>query len=211
MATAEIKNLREDGRMSAVMIWIIATSAYAAFWLWYVGFQKKVTPQEVTATMCLFEQDGSWTTNQQEHLRKFLLDDDGKDFVMVNLLHLKSPRKESLKKLNRYQKIFLGALLLKAGHPVMIARAASGNVENVACSHADDWSAAGMIRYRSRRDLMEILPATIGSEHHELKLGSLEKTFAFPAAPWFMFGGPKVVVALSIGLLASVMQIVTAL
>ena len=93
----------------------------------------------------------------------------------------------------------------------MIARAASGNVENVACDHADDWSAAGMIRYRSRRDLMNILPATIGSQHHGLKLESLEKTFAFPASPWFMFGGPRIVVALGIALLASVLHITTAL
>ena len=197
--------------MSAVMIWIIAVLAYVAFWFWYVGFQKKVTPQEVAATMCIFEHDDTWTTTQKEHLRNFLLADDGKDFVMVNLLHLKSPKKESLEKLNTYQRIFLGSLLRKAGHPVMIARAASGNVENVACDHADDWSAAGMIRYRSRRDLMNILPATIGSEHHGLKLESLEKTFAFPASPWFVFGGPRLVVALGIALLASVLHITTAL
>jgi hypothetical protein len=193
------------------MIWIIAVLAYVAFWFWYVGFQKKVTPQEVAATMSIFEHDDTWTATQKEHLRNFLLDDDGKDFVMVNLLHLKSPKKESLEKLNTYQKIFLGSLLRKAGHPIMIARAASGNVENVACDHADDWSAAGMIRYRSRRDLMNILPATIGSEHHGLKLESLEKTFAFPASPWFMFGGPRIVVALGIALLASVLHIMTAL
>ena len=196
--------------MSAVMIWIIAVLAYVAFWFWYVGFQKKVTPQEVAATMCIFEHDDTWTTTQKEHLRNFLLADDGKDFVMVNLLHLKSPKKESLEKLNTYQRIFLGSLLRKAGHPVMIARAASGNVENVACDHADDWSAAGMIRYRSRRDLMDILPATIGSEHHGLKLESLEKTFAFPASPWFVFGGPRIVVALGIALLASLMHITLA-
>ena len=197
--------------MSAVMIWIIAVLAYVAFWFWYVGFQKKVTPQEVAATMSIFEHDDTWTATQKEHLRNFLLDDDGKDFVMVNLLHLKSPKKESLEKLNTYQKIFLGSLLRKAGHPIMIARAASGNVENVACDHADDWSAAGMVRYRSRRDLMNILPATIGSKHHGLKLESLEKTFAFPASPWFVFGGPRIVVALGIALLASVLHITTAL
>ena len=197
--------------MSAVMIWTIAALAYAVFWFWYVGFQKKVTPQEVETTMRVFDHDDSWTSNQQKHLRRFLLDDDGKDFVMVNLLHLKSPKKESLEKLNKYQKVFLGSLLRKAGHPIMIARAASGNVENVACDHADDWSAVGMIRYRSRRDLMNILPATIGSKHHGLKLESLEKTFAFPAAPWFMFGGPRIVVALGIALLAALMHITTAL
>jgi hypothetical protein len=71
--------------------------------------------------MRIFDGEDSWTNRQQEHLRKFLLNDDGKDFVMVNLLRLKSPRKESREKLARYQKVFLGSLLRKAGHPVMIA------------------------------------------------------------------------------------------
>ena len=193
--------------MSAWIIWLTAALAYTLFWLWYVGFRKKVTPQEVDATMRLFEGSGRWSTSQQEHLRRFLLEDDGRDFVMVNLIHLKSPKRESRKKLAHYQKVFLGALLRKAGHPVMIATAASGNVENVACDHSDNWGAAGMIRYRSRRDLMEVLPATIGSEHHNLKLESLEKTFAFPASPWFMLGGPRIVVALAIALIAAFAQL----
>mgnify|MGYP003669912635 FL=1 len=193
--------------MSAWIIRLTAALAYTLFWLWYVGFRKKVTPQEVDATMRLFEGSGSWSTSQQEHLRRFLLEDDGRDFVMVNLIHLKSPKRESRKKLAHYQKVFLGALLRKAGHPVMIATAASGNVENVACDHSDNWGAAGMIRYRSRRDLMEVLPATIGSEHHNLKLESLEKTFAFPASPWFMLGGPRIVVALAIALIAAFAQL----
>ncbi|CAA0095712.1 Uncharacterised protein [Halioglobus japonicus] len=193
--------------MSAWIIWLTAALAYAIFWYWYVGFAKKITPEEAEATMRLFEREGSWSVVQQEHLRKFLLEDDGKDFVMVNLIHLKSPRRESREKLARYQKVFLGALLRKAGHPVMIATAASGNVENVDCEHCDGWGAAGMIRYRSRRDLMEILPSTIGSAHHNLKLESLEKTFAFPASPWFMLGGPRIVVALAIALMAAFAQL----
>jgi len=193
--------------MSAAIIWTAAALAYALFWLWYVGFQKKVTPDEVEATMRLFNDDEGWTIEQKEHLRKFLLADDGRDFVMVNLLHLRSPKREARKNLASYQKIFLGALLRRAGHPVMIANAASGNVEDVACNHFDNWGAAGMIRYRSRRDLMEILPATVGSEHHNLKLSSLEKTFAFPASPWFIAGGPRVVVALTVALVAALTQI----
>lgn len=193
--------------MTTYAIWAIAVTVYAIFWSWYVGFRKKITPREVEEIMQLFEFHQFGTQNQREHLRHFLANDNGKDFVMVNLLHLKAPRGESLKKLNTYQGIFLGALLRKAGHPVMVARAASGNVENVACDHTDNWSAAGMIRYRSRRDLMEILPATVGSAHHNLKLEALEKTFAFPASPWFMFGGPRVVVALSVALLAALAQL----
>jgi hypothetical protein len=193
--------------MTTSVIWAIAAMVYAIFWCWYVGFKRKITPREVDEIMQLFELHQFGTQSQREHLRHFLANDDGKDFVMVNLLHLKAPRAESRKKLDTYQKIFLGALLRRAGHPVMLAMAASGNVENVACEHADNWGLAGMIRYRSRRDLMEILPATVGSAHHNLKLEALEKTLAFPASPWFMFGGPRVVVALIVALLAALVQL----
>jgi hypothetical protein len=193
--------------MTIVFIWATAITTYGLFWAWYVGFKKKITPSEVEQTMQLLDKHGHGTDKQRASLRSFLSTDDGKDFVMVNLLHLKSPRKESQKKLASYQKIFLGALLHKAGHPVMIARAATGNIENVDCDHSDDWSAAGMIRYRSRRDFMDMLPATIGSEHHALKLAAMEKTFAFPASQWFMLGGPRIVVALGAFLVAALVQL----
>ncbi|MGI9285589.1 MAG: hypothetical protein ACR2P1_09380, partial [Pseudomonadales bacterium] len=64
--------------------------------------------------MRLFDGKNSSTAQQVEHLRHFLANDDGKDFVMVNLLHLAKPVGESRKKLGAYQKIFLGALLRKA-------------------------------------------------------------------------------------------------
>jgi hypothetical protein len=199
-------NERENA-MTTSAIWTIAVTAYALFWFWYVGFRRKVTPLEVEQAIRLLDTHNFGTTQQRAHLRRFLADDDGKDFVMVNLLHLKAPLGESRKKLEAYQKIFLGALLRKAGHPVMMARAASGNLENVACDHMDDWTAAGMVRYRSRRDFMEMLPSTVGSQHHGLKLDSLEKTFAFPASRWFMLGGPRIVVALGIALIALSLQL----
>jgi len=193
--------------MTPIAIWIMAILVYATFWCWYVGFRRKITAAEVEETMHIIDSAGNMTSKQRESISNFLSNDDGRDFVMVNLLELKKPLGESRKKLGTYQKVFLGALLRKAGHPVLIATASSGNVENVACEHADDWTAAGMIRYRSRRDLMEILPATVGSDHHGLKLAALEKTLAFPASPWFMLGGPRVVVALGVALIAALTQL----
>jgi len=192
--------------MSPTLIWLIALLTYALFYCWYIGFRSRVTPAEIERTMATLDA-GLVDETRKSHLRHFLANDDGKDFVMVNLLELAKPRKESSKNLNAYQKIFLGQLLRKAGHPILIARAASGNIENVACQEFDNWTAAGMVRYRSRRDLMEILPATIGSEHHELKLSALDKTFAFPASPWFVVGGPKLFVPLLIALIAAVTQL----
>jgi hypothetical protein len=192
--------------MAPTLIWLIALLTYALFYCWYIGFRSRVTPAEIERTMAILDA-GLVDETRKSHLRHFLANDDGKDFVMVNLLELAKPRKESSKNLNAYQKIFLGQLLRKAGHPILIARAASGNIENVACQEFDNWTAAGMVRYRSRRDLMEILPATIGSEHHELKLSALDKTFAFPASPWFVVGGPKLLVPLLIALIAAVTQL----
>ena len=192
--------------MSPTLIWLIALLTYALFYCWYIGFRSRVTPAEIERTMATLDA-GLVDETRKSHLRHFLANDDGKDFVMVNLLELAKPRKESSKNLNAYQKIFLGQLLRKAGHPILIARAASGNIENVACQEFDNWTAAGMVRYRSRRDLIEILPATIGSEHHELKLSALDKTFAFPASPWFVVGGPKLLVPLLIALIAAVTQL----
>lgn len=177
-------------------IWGSALAIYAIFWCWYVGFRRRITPAEVEATLRMVEDAGHATDKQRHALRRFLAEDDGRDFVMVNLLHLREPVQASRQKLDTYQKIFLGRLLRKAGHPVFFARAASGNIENVASDAADDWGAAAMVRYRSRRDLMEMLEDTVGSEHHSLKLDAMEKTFAFPASPWFIFGGPRLVVGL---------------
>ena len=188
--------------MTVTIIWGTALLLYCVFWLWYVGFNRKITAEEVQSTKQLLQQRSSYTDKQISDICQFFENDDGKDFVMVNLLELKKPVSESRKKLAQYQKIFLGNLLKRAGHPVFIATAASGNLEDIGCSE-DNWTAAGMVRYRSRRDLLEVLPDTVGSDHHGLKLDSLEKTFAYPGAPWTIMGGPKLLVPLTLALLAS--------
>ena len=181
---------------------------YLLFALWYIGITRKIESTEIETLVNLLEEHGT-TEKQINALRHFFETDDGKDFVMVNLLELKEPHAESSEKLDQYQKIFLGNLLKRAGHPIFIARAASGNIEDLGCRN-DNWSAAGMVRYRSRRDLLEVLPDTIGSEHHNLKLESLERTFAYPAARWTIVGGPKIMVPLVLALLAALAHIALA-
>ena len=192
--------------MAPPLIWAFAAIFYAIFWFWYIGIKRKITPEEVKSAVELLESRGDFADKQIAAIRRFFEQDDGKDFVMVNLLELKEPRGESRKKLTTYQKIFLGNLLKRAGHPIFIARAASGNIEDVGCS-ADNWTAAGMVRYRSRRDLLEVLPDTVGSEHHQLKLDALERTFAYPGAPWMIVGGPKLLVPMALALIAALVHL----
>ena len=192
--------------MNAFIIWTSAAAIYACFWFWYVGVVQKINSQEVESTLEKMRALGGASEQQLQALRRFFEEDDGKDFVMINLLELKKPRQESSKKLAVYQKVFLGNLLKRAGHPVFIARVATGKIENIGCDD-DNWTAAGMVRYRSRRDLMEVLPDTFGSEHHGLKLEALERTFAYPSTPWTLVGGPRIVVPLALALIASLLHL----
>ena len=193
--------------MSPIIIWTSAAILYACFWFWYVGLSRKIKPQEIESTLQQIQTQGDASDQQLQALRRFLEEDDGKDFVMINLLELKEPRRESGEKLSTYQKVFFGKLVKRAGHPVFIARVASGMIENIGCDD-DNWTAAGMVRYRSRRDFMEVIRATAGSEHHGLKLEALERTFAYPSTPWKIVGGPRIVVPLALALIAALLHLI---
>ena len=166
----------------ATVIWGAAALIYAFFWAWYVGLKGKLTETEVEQYMQRFEALGL-TADKLANLHQFLAKDDGREWFMINLLELKSPKRESAKLLQSYSKTFMAGMYKRAGHPFFVANAKAKNIENLHCEHADNWTATGIIRYRSRRDCAETLLDTFGSEHHGDKLASLEKTLAFPATP----------------------------
>ncbi|ARN75230.1 hypothetical protein BST96_14565 [Oceanicoccus sagamiensis] len=190
---------------------IIASSVflYALFWVWYVGFGRKASPELIArALQALDQHGGHWTSDtHRNHIRQLLENDDGKEFIMVNLLTFKRPRKQSYKLLNQYYQVFGKSLLKRAGHPIVVASSASGKIEFLGVPVDEEWDMAGLMRYRSRSDFAEIVIATAGSEHHDFKLQALERTIAFPASPSTLIGSPRVLVALILALLASLLHI----
>ena len=189
-----------------IVIWIIALSLYALFWLWYCGLKGRLSKHEVEIFISSFEAKGL-SESALSNIREFLEQDDGREFFMVNLLEIKSPKRESQKLLMGYFKKFMSGMIPRGGHPLFLAKAAAKNIENLNCEHADNWSSAGIIRYRSRRDFAQTVLKTFGSEHHADKLSSLEKTLAFPSTTTLLFGSPKIIIALALGLAASVTQV----
>ena len=189
-----------------IVIWIIALSLYALFWLWYCGLKGRLSKHEVEIFISSFEAKGL-SESALSNIRKFLEQDDGREFFMVNLLEIKSPKSESQKLLMGYFKKFMSGMIPRGGHPLFLAKAAAKNIENLNCEHADDWSSVGIIRYRSRRDFAQIVLKTFGSEHHSDKLLSLKKTLAFPSTTTLFFGSPKIIIALVLGLAAAVTQV----
>jgi hypothetical protein len=188
------------------LIFGVALALYGVFWSWYVGFGRKMSADEIERVMLRLEAAGL-APERIAHFRRFLEQDDGRDFVMVNAIDFKPPEKESRALFARYGAAFRGPLLRRAGHPLIMGRAAASNLESVNCEAADDWSMAALVRYRSRADFAEIAMLFAGSENHQWKLDAMAKTFAFPAAPWFMLGGPRWVVGLVLGLIAALVHI----
>ena len=121
---------------------------------------------------------------------------------MVNLLDLKSPKRESSQLLNKYTSVFVGKLMKKAGHPYFFGLAKARNLENLNCEVVDGWTSVALMRYRNRRDLGEMLVDTFGQEHHGFKLAALEKTLAFPASGTLNLGSVRLVVGLVVMLIA---------
>ena len=192
--------------MDITLIWIVVAVLYAVFWLWYSGTKGKLSQTEVESYMQQFESKGVNTDNLA-NLRHFLEKDDGREWFMINLLELKSPKRESSKLLQRYTKTFMAGMFRRAGHPFFVAIAAAKNIENLNCDDADNWSSTGIVRYRSRRDCAETLLDTFGSDHHADKLASLTKTLAFPATANLLIGSPRVLVAMSAALIGAMATI----
>ena len=192
--------------MDITLIWIVMGGLYAVFWLWYSGFKGKLTQTEVYYYMQQFESRGVNADNLA-NLQHFLEKDDGREWFMINLLELKSPKRESSKLLQRYTKTFMAGMFRRAGHPFFVAIAAAKNIENLNCDDADNWSSTGIVRYRSRRDCAETLLETFGSDHHADKLASLTKTFAFPATANLLMGSPRVLVAMAAALIGAMATI----
>jgi hypothetical protein len=191
------------------MSWLIFGSAlalYALFWSWYVGFGGRIPAAKIEAVMGCLTGD-EWTPERRNDLRRFFENDDGKDFVMVNAMHFKEPESESRALFARYGRSFAGPLIRRAGHPMLMGRAAASNIESLNCEAADHWSMTALVRYRSRTDFAEMAILFAGSDDHQWKLEAMEKTFAFPAAPWFVLGGPRWIVALVLALGASLVHI----
>ena len=189
----------------ATGIWSAAALLYFIFWAWYMGFKGKLSEAEVEHYVQRFEEAGI-TEDTLANLRNFLAKDDGREWFMINLLELKSPKRESAKLLQSYSKIFMAGMFKRGGHPFFIANAQAKNIENLHCDQADNWTSTGIVRYRSRRDCAETLLDTFGSDHHGDKLAALEKTLAFPATTSLLMGSPRVLVAMGLALIASLTQ-----
>ena len=187
-------------------IWLILILVYTVFFGWYTSFGGPLTDEEIAYYTARFEErEPPLPPERKANLLRFMEEDTGDDFVMVNVIDMYEtplqiegvePGESSEDVLGKYMAYMQPALFARACHPVIWGQAASNAVDIMNAEGMENWTRGAGMRYRSRRDMLEIAsnPAFAGS--HEFKVAAMEKTIAFPIDPWFQLGDPRLVLAL---------------
>ena len=176
-------------------IWMIIAlplaALYAAFLIWYGGNGKPMTTNEISAGLRELQatDTSEHGTAAVEDVRQLLASDDGKEFVMQNLVryrpkalypqgyHYSDDPREADK---RYGKSIIWPLLRNGNLLLFIARR-SGNF--FVPEGADDWHYVAMVRYRSRRDFLKFAFEANRADKFVHKWAAIEKTHVFPVKP----------------------------
>jgi hypothetical protein len=200
--------------VSPVWLWICALALYALFSVWYNNWRPPLGAPEIERYLGRLDPAGAGGIDPERlaAVRRFLEADDGREFFMVNLVRLQpgqvavpgsEEKRPAAKVLERYTGYFMPALFRRAGHPAFFARSAGGYVEAWGVEPDPGWSFAGMIRYRSRRDMIELATDPSFGPAHGFKIAAIASTLAFPAAPGMVFVGPRIWIAMLLGLVAA--------
>ena len=203
--------------MSPVWIWLTAAVVYGAFRGWYDNWRGPIRPDEIEAFLARVEGTSTAEVNDVATLRQFLEKDDGREFVMFNLVRLapepvpdpttgEPTSAESL--IRTYIGGFLPTLLRHGGVPLLELRKIGPYVDAWGVEPDPGWTIAGCMRYRSRRDMIELATDPRFLATHGFKIAALPNTFSFPTRNALRgFLGPRIWVALVLALTAALMHL----
>jgi len=184
--------------------WLALLIVWGAFFSWYTSFEGPLTPEEISMVL---ERAEAMDAEPQDmaKMREFLESDTGDDFVMVNLIEMNDPpptvegapeNATAQDLMDRYMEHMYPELFKRASHPVLFGQATAPALDIWGIEGAEEWTTAGLMRYRSRRDMLEIAGNPDFRGPHDFKIAAMSKTIAFPADPWMHAGDPRFLLAL---------------
>ena len=187
--------------------WLVIVVIYLVFFSWYSSFKAPLSPQEIE----YYVEKVNGTSEELASFRKFMEEDDGDDFVMINIMEMYDtplqiegvePDETTDQVLGKYMEYMFPAMLSRASHPVFRGNAASLRAMDIMNADGmETWTGAAGVRYRSRRDMIEISTNPEFAGRHEFKVAALAKTIAFPVAPFSYLGDPRLILALLLSLI----------
>ena len=163
------------------------------------------------------EAQGAGEVNDLSIVRTFLEDDDGREFVMVNLVRVPDTvvtdpdtgsQVSANEMMKAYSKAFMPRLMKRGGHPALAMRKVGGYVDAWKVAPDPGWTIVGFMRYRSRRDMLKMVVDPTFGDAHKYKLLGVEETFSFPTQPFIrIYASPRVTVFLILALAAALAQL----
>ena len=175
--------------------WILLTAIYVAIFFWYTNFDAPLTRDEADAYVAQIRERGT-DPERLAALTRFLYDDDGDDFVMVNLIDMRQHDpaeggETPSQLLDRYMAYMWPSLIRRACHPVFFSQGRYEALDIWGIDGAHNWSQFALMRYRSRRDMLEITINQQFKGSHDFKIAAMKKTVAFPVSGGFSYADPR--------------------
>lgn len=176
---------------------LVTSLLYALFFFWYGGSSVPLTPEEADTIIDEIEKNAKARSGTQfdpaliDSFRVLTRNDDGREFYMLNLMRLRQKAvypdgydydDDPQAAADRYAAAVIPELLIRGSLPILIGNYSSAFIP---AHPASDWDQIGIVRYRSRRDMLEMareMSLRGGGEH---KWASLEETIVFPIKPVF--------------------------
>jgi hypothetical protein len=188
---------------------------YLAFLAWYGGRGAPMTPEETDRIFATIAERAKHEPKNEsipdgklrEELRRLAASDDGNEFFMLNLIRYRpkavypagfSYDDDARAADRRYSKAIIPYLLRHGGLPAYI-----GEPEGRFLDEAGDpeWHRVVLVRYRSRRDMLEMVADLAGQNVAVHKWASIEKTQVFPTRAEFSFISVRMFVGVQLALL----------
>ena len=197
----------------AVPVWGIPCIIYVLFYFWYTPLGGPLTEAEINDYLAAMP---GADPERRAGFREILMNDTGGSFIMVNVIDLKKhpdplPEIESdvtaQQLLDRYMAYMWPELLKRACHPIFYGEALGISLDVWGIEGAEHWTASGLVRYRSLRDLLEIASNPAIQGPHEFKIAAMQKTIAYPVNPLFNPGDPRILLGILLLLAALVSHI----
>lgn len=185
-------------------LWAGALILYAVFWIWYTPWGGALTDEEVDSHFdaIIEEARAAGRVNDTDlaqisdgdlgriqGMKDFLKSDNGRSFVMVNLIDeidgsvdlpgggVAANSTDALKNYNAYM---LPRLFSRASHPIFIGKGESSTFVLGELSNVDDWDQVALVRYRSRRDFMQITGSLAFVDSFQFKAAAVPRSIAQP-------------------------------
>ncbi len=196
--------------MKRLLAYAIPTLAYLAFFFWYTAFGGPLTDAEIDRYVKMLR-ESSASEERIARITQFMREDTGEDFVMLNTLdmadhppdlpatgHDATP--DAL--MDHYMEFMYPELFSRACHPIFFGKVVFGPLDTIAVDQPPSWDRAALMRYRSRRDMMEIATNPAFIDRHDYKTGALDRTLAYPVEASINPADPRLLLAMFLLLVA---------